>query len=82
MVVLSPKVKAVYNQNVPHPKIGHKLKKIRLVRGLTQTEIANKAEIHPNYYARIERDEANPSLEVFKNILKALKVKSSEIIDF
>ena len=35
-----------------------------------------------NYYARIERGEENPSYEVLEKIIKALKVKSSEVFPF
>jgi len=63
-------------------KIGKSLKKARQKLGLTQEEIAKKAKISVNYYARIERDEVNPSLEVFEKIAKALKTKSSEILNF
>lgn len=66
----------------PKTKIGKNLKKIRKEKQLTQVELAEKAKISSNYYARIERDEENPSLEVLKDIAKALKVKSSEILDF
>jgi len=63
-------------------KIGEKLKKARKELSLTQVEVAEKAGIHHNYYARIERDEVNPSLEVFKGIIKVLGVRSSEVLDF
>lgn len=66
----------------PKPKIGKTLKKLRKEKKLTQVQLAKKIGISSNYYARIERDEENPSLEVFKDIAKALKVKSSEILDF
>ena len=66
----------------PKPKIGKTLKKLRKERKLTQVELAKKVGISSNYYARIERDEENPSLEVLKDIAKALKVKSCEILDF
>ncbi len=66
----------------PKTKIGNNLKKLRKEKQLTQVELAKKASISSNYYARIERDEENPSLEVLKDIAKALKVKSSEILDF
>ncbi|MBU0579043.1 helix-turn-helix domain-containing protein, partial [Patescibacteria group bacterium] len=38
--------------------------------------------ISTNYYARVERGEVNPSIDVFEDIVKALKVKSSKIINF
>ncbi len=66
----------------PKSKIGRKLRKARLDQEMTQADVAIKAEISTNYYARIERGEVNPSIDVFEDIVKALKVKSSNIIDF
>jgi len=63
-------------------KIGQKLKEARANQAMTQVEVAKKAKISTNYYARIERDEVNPSIDVFENIVKALKIKSSKILDF
>lgn len=63
-------------------QIGKNLKQARKNQNLTQLQVAEKAGISVNYYARIERDEVNPSLEVFEAILKVLKVKSSRILDF
>lgn len=62
--------------------IGKSLKIIRQERNFTQAEVAKKADISVNYYARMERDEVNPSLEVFKRVVKALNAKSSDILDF
>ena len=62
--------------------IGINLKKIRKKCNLTQVEVAKKADISVNYYARMERDEVNPSLEVFKRVVEALNAKSSNILDF
>lgn len=63
-------------------KIGKKLKDARKKLGLKQADVAKKADISINYYARIERDEENPTLETMEKILKALKVKSSDILPF
>ena len=63
-------------------KIGRKLKEARLDQEMTQVDVAVQAGISTNYYARIERGEVNPSIDVFEDIVKALKVKSSKIIDF
>lgn len=65
----------------PH-KIGKKLKDARKMLGFKQADVAKKADISINYYARIERDEENPTLETMEKILKALKVKSSDILPF
>lgn len=62
--------------------MGQKLKQIREKKNMTQADVATKANITINYYARIERGEENPSLEVLKGLTIALKVKSSEILPF
>ena len=63
-------------------KIGKKLKEVRLKLGLKQVDVAKKAEISVNYYARIERDEENPTIETLERITRVLKVKSSDILPF
>ena len=63
-------------------KIGKNLKTARKRAQLTQAEVAEKAEIHPNYYAKIERGEIQPALDTLEKIFKILKVKSSEILPF
>lgn len=68
--------------NTLRKRLGKNLKEARLKTGMTQAEVADKAGIHPNYYARIERGEANPSQEKLFGITKALKVKSSKILPY
>lgn len=63
-------------------KFGQNLKLARKNASLTQQQVADKAKLHVNYYARIERGEENPSYEVLEKIIKALKVKSSEVFPF
>ena len=43
--------------------------------GLTQAEVAKKAGIHFNYYARIERSEVAPRGDIINSIAKALGIK-------
>jgi len=63
-------------------KIGNELKIARKKLKLKQSDVAKKADISVNYYARIERDEENPTLETVEKIFKALKVKSTDILPF
>jgi len=63
-------------------KIGKNLKNARIKAKLTQKQVAQKVGVHANYYARIERDEENPSLEIIKKLTKILNVKSSDILPF
>ncbi|MDE2588787.1 MAG: helix-turn-helix transcriptional regulator, partial [Patescibacteria group bacterium] len=46
---------------------------------LTQSEVAEKAEITTTYYAMMERGEVNPSFDILHKMVKILKVKPSDI---
>ena len=59
-----------------------KIKHMRESRGLTQEQVAEKAGIDPRYYPRIERGEINITLDKIYKIVKALKIKSSDILPF
>lgn len=63
-------------------KIGKRLKRIRKKRDLKQVEVAVDAGVNPSYYGKIERGEVNPSLEKVYRIIKALKVRSSDLLPF
>ncbi len=63
-------------------QMAQRLKQVRLQQNLTQAEVAKRADTDTNYYAKIERGEATPSLKTFEKIVKALKVKSSDILPF
>ena len=63
-------------------KVGSKLKAIRQDKHLTQSDVASKAGISTNYYARIERGDTSISMEIFEKLVRALKVRSSDILPF
>jgi transcriptional regulator with XRE-family HTH domain len=63
-------------------QIAQRLKQIRLQKGLTQVTLAQRADINDNYYAKVERGEIKPSVEILEKIIKALGVKSSDIFPF
>ena len=56
-------------------EFGERVKTAREKLGLTQLEVAEKADMTVNYYAMIERGEVNPSFEKIKGIAKVLKLK-------
>lgn len=63
-------------------KVAKRLKTLRLDRDLTQADIAEKAKMSTNYYAKIERGEVRPSVDIYERLAKALKVTSSDIFPF
>ena len=63
-------------------EIGKNMSKARNNLNAKQVEIATEAGVNPSYYSKIERGEVNPSLEKVYRIIKALRVKSSDILPF
>ncbi len=58
---------------------GEMFKHARLLKGVTQAEVAEKAEIHQNTYAKIERDEQEASFGTAKRLAKVLDLKLQDI---
>lgn len=63
-------------------KVAKRLKVLRLDRDLTQADIAEKAKMSTNYYAKIERGEVRPSVDIYERLAKALRVTASDIFPF
>ena len=63
-------------------KTAKRLRALRHDRNLTQVQIAEKAKMSPNYYAKIERGEVRPSIDMYERLAKALKVTASELFPF
>lgn len=61
------------------PVLGEKIKIARERAQLTQEEVAKKAGISSNYFAKIERGEINTTVEKLYKIIKALNVDASDI---
>jgi len=62
--------------------IGRQLQQARRRQNLTQADVAKLAGTTVNHYAKIERGEVVPSLKTLAKIVKALGVKSSDVLPF
>lgn len=62
--------------------IGRQLQSVRQRKGLTQAEVAKHAGTNTNYYAKLERGEAVPSLKMLEKVVRALGIKSSDVLPF
>lgn len=58
------------------------MRKMREKQERTQEDVSSEAGIEMSYYSKIERGEANPSLEIIYAIVRALHTKSQEILPF
>ena len=56
-------------------------KEARDKKGLTQVEVAKKAGLYPNTYAKIERGINKPSPSSIKKLVKALDIEPSKILN-
>ena len=59
--------------------IGEKLRKLRLQRGLTQEEMADRCELSKGFISQVERDLASPSIATLTDMLECL---GSNLKDF
>lgn len=62
-------------------QIGKRLRALRKSHKYTQEQIAEKAGINSTYYGRVERGEANISLELLIPLASCLGVTLSELLD-
>jgi transcriptional regulator with XRE-family HTH domain len=53
-------------------KIGHKVKELRVRLGLTQEDLADRAELSKGFISQVERDLTSPSIATLKEILECL----------
>jgi transcriptional regulator with XRE-family HTH domain len=60
--------------------LGTELRKARIAAGMTQEELAFKADISRNYVSLLELGEKSPTVQVLLRLCKATGVKASAII--
>ena len=53
-------------------KIGNKIRRLRLQRGLTQEELADRCELSKSFISLLERDLTSPSLDTLSDLLETL----------
>lgn len=63
-------------------KFGKRLKELRLEKGITQEQLAEKLGLSANYIGMIERAERSTSLSKLFTLAKVLEVKMSELFNF
>ncbi len=68
------------NSEIQRKKLGKILFDARKAANLTQKQVAEVSEVHKNFYARVERGVENPSFEKLQKIMKALKIKSIDLL--
>lgn len=67
------------NKNSILIKFGEKVRELRRLKGISQEELADRANLHRTYIGMIERAEKNITLINIEKIANALEVKISDL---
>lgn len=59
-------------------EIGSKIKELRIAKGLTQEELADRAELSKGFISQLERDLTSPSIATLADILQCLGVSVAD----
>lgn len=58
--------------------IGYKIKELRVAKGLTQEELADRAELSKGFISQLERDLTSPSISTLEDILLCLGISVAD----
>ena len=58
--------------------IGERIKQLRIMNGLTQEELADRAELSKGFISQLERDLTSPSISTLEDLLQCLGVTVAE----
>ena len=61
--------------------IGNKLKELRVLKGLTQEELADRAELSKGFISQLERNLTSPSIATLTDILQCLGTTLGEFFN-
>ena len=61
--------------------IGNKLKELRVLKGLTQEELADRSELSKGFISQLERDLTSPSITTLMDILQCLGTSIGEFFN-
>ena len=63
-----------------YKRFGKKIKAIRTLNGITQTQLAEKSQISTNFLGQVERGDRIPSLKTAVNIAKSLNTSVDGLV--
>jgi len=63
-------------------RLGRKVKELRLKLGLTQEELAERADLHHNYIGLIEHGKKNVTIHVLQRVAGGLRVELGHLFQF
>ena len=64
----------------PEALFGKEVARLRKVLGISQEELAFRAEVHRTYISQLERGLKSPTLSVILKVSRALKASASKLV--
>lgn len=62
-------------------RVGRNLRRLRLQKGWSQEEFADRAGLHRTYVSGIERGVRNPTVTILDQLAATLKVSVAELVE-
>jgi transcriptional regulator with XRE-family HTH domain len=63
-------------------QFGRRVRSLRKLRDLTQEQLAEAADMSPEYVGKIERGQSSPSFDAIAHLASALDVEPAGLFDF
>ena len=60
--------------------VGWNLRRLRVAKGLTIEDLADKARVGPSYLSRLERGEENVSVLTLAKLVRAVSAKLADVV--
>lgn len=60
--------------------LGEELRRARLAAGLSQEQLAERAQVHRTYVSMLERNRRSPTVDTLIRICRALGISASELL--
>lgn len=61
-------------------RVGANIRRLRKAQGLSQEELAHRAEMHRTFVSQVERAVKSPTLETLDKIARGLGVPLSDLV--
>ena len=62
-------------------KLGARVQRLRQAQGLSQEELADRADLHRTYVSGVERGIRNPTITVLEKLAVALQTKLQKLVE-
>lgn len=63
-------------------KLGARVQRLRQAQGLSQEELADRADLHRTYVSGVERGVRNPTVTVLEKLARGLQTSLPDLVSF